>query len=223
MQPLSRHQIAWRAAQDLEEGTYVNLGLGMPTLIANYKPVDRDLMFHSENGIVGVGPVAGENEEDPDFVDAGSQKITLNPGAALFDSTMAFAMIRGGHLDVTLLGGFEVSQTGDLANWDAKMTHKGQLVGGAMDLVTGAKSVRVTMQHTTKTGKPRLVKTCSYPLTGVGTVDRVYTDLAVVDVTPCGFLVREMIDGLSGDELQAKSGAALSYADDCGVLSAPEL
>ncbi len=223
MQSLSRHQIAWRAAQDLQEGTYVNLGLGMPTLIANYKPADRDLMFHSENGIVGVGPVARENEEDPDFVDAGSQKITLNPGAALFDSSMAFAMIRGGHLDVTLLGGFEVSETGDLANWDAKMTHKGQLVGGAMDLVTGAKSVRVTMQHTTKEGAPRLVETCSYPLTGVGTVDRVYTDLAVVDVTPEGFLVREIVDGLSREALQAKSGARLNFAADCGVLSAPEL
>ena len=116
-----------------------------------------------------------------------------------------------------------MSQTGDLANWDAKMTHKGQLVGGAMDLVTGAKSVRVTMQHTTKTGEPRLVETCSYPLTGVGTVDRVYTDLAVVDVTREGFVVREMIDGLSRDELQGKSGATLCYADDCGVLSAPEL
>lgn len=223
MQPLSRHQIAWRAAQDLQEGTYVNLGLGMPTLIANYKPADRDLMFHSENGIVGVGPVARENEEDPDFVDAGSQKITLNPGAALFDSSMAFAMIRGGHLDVTLLGGFEVSETGDLANWDAKMTHKGQLVGGAMDLVTGAKSVRVTMQHTTKEGAPRLVETCSYPLTGVGTVDRVYTDLVVVDVTPEGFLVREIVDGLSREALQAKSGARLNFAADCGVLGAPEL
>lgn len=223
MQSLSRHQIAWRAAQDLQEGTYVNLGLGMPTLIANYKPADRDLMFHSENGIVGVGPVARENEEDPDFVDAGSQKITLNPGAALFDSSMAFAMIRGGHLDVTLLGGFEVSETGDLANWDAKMTHKGQLVGGAMDLVTGAKSVRVTMQHTTKEGAPRLVETCSYPLTGVGTVDRVYTDLVVVDVTPEGFLVREIVDGLSREALQAKSGARLNFAADCGVLSAPEL
>ena len=222
MQPLTRDQIAWRAAQDLEEGSYVNLGLGMPTLIANYKPDGRDLMFHSENGIVGVGPVAGENEEDPDFVDAGSQKITLSPGAALFDSAMAFAMIRGGHLDVTLLGGFEVSETGDLANWDAKMTHKGQLVGGAMDLVSGAKSVRVTMQHTTKKGAPRLVKTCSYPLTGVGTVDRVYTDLAVVDITPDGFLVQEIVDGLSRDELQSKSGAKLTFSDDCCLLCAPD-
>ena len=223
MQPLTRHQIAWRAAQDLLEGSYVNLGLGLPVLVANYKPDDRDLMFHSENGIVGVGPLASENEEDPDFVDAGSQKITLSPGAALFDSTQAFAMIRGGHLDVTLLGGFEVSQTGDLANWDAKMAHKGQLVGGAMDLVTGAKSVRVTMQHTTKTGAPRLVERCSYPLTGVGTVDRVYTDLAVVDVTSDGFLVREMISGLSGDALQEKSGAPLAFAEDCTTLDAPKL
>ncbi len=223
MQPLTRHQIAWRAAQDLVEGSYVNLGLGMPVLVANYKPQDRDLMFHSENGIVGVGPLAAEGEKDSDFVDAGSQYITLLPGASLSDSTMAFAMIRGGHVDVTLLGGFEVSSGGDLANWDAKMTHKGQLVGGAMDLVAGAKSVRVTMQHTTKDGAPRLVETCSYPVTGVGVVDRVYTDLAVVDIAPDGFLVREIIEGLSRKDLQDRSGAELSFADDCGVLNAPEL
>lgn len=223
MHPLSRHQIAWRAAQDLKEGSYVNLGLGLPVLVANYAPAGRDMMFHSENGIVGVGPLATDDEADPDFVDAGSQLITLRPGAALFDSTQAFAMIRGGHIDVTLLGGFEVSATGDLANWDAKMTHKGQLVGGAMDLVTGAKSVRVTMQHTTKDGAARLVETCSYPVTGVGTVDRVYTDLAVVDVTADGFLVREMVDGLSREALQDRSGAKLSFAEDCGALTAPDL
>ena len=223
MKPLTRHQIAWRAAQDLEEGTYVNLGLGLPTLIANYKPKDRDFMFHSENGIVGVGPLASEAEADSDFVDAGSQKITLLPGASISDSAMAFAMIRGGHVDVTLLGGFEVSETGDLANWDAKMTHKGQLVGGAMDLVAGAKSVRVTMQHTTKEGAPRLVETCSYPLTGVGVVNRIYTDLAVVDVADGGFVVREILDGLSREELQKRSGARLRFAKDCGVLTAPEL
>jgi len=223
MKPLTRHQIAWRAAQDLQEGAYVNLGMGLPVLVANYKPADREMMFHSENGIVGVGPVATGNEIDADFVDAGSQMITLNPGAALFDSTQAFAMIRGGHIDVTLLGGFEVSASGDLANWDAKMTHKGQLVGGAMDLVSGAKNVRVTMQHTTREGGPRLVEKCSYPLTGVGVVDRVYTDLAVVDVTADGFVVREMLDGMTREELQAKSGAKLAFADDCGVLSAPKL
>jgi 3-oxoadipate CoA-transferase beta subunit len=223
MKPLTRHQIAWRAAQDLEEGTYVNLGLGLPTLIANYKPKDRDFMFHSENGIVGVGPLASEAEADPDFVDAGSQKITLIPGASISDSAMAFAMIRGGHVDVTLLGGFEVSETGDLANWDAKMTHKGQLVGGAMDLVAGAKSVRVTMQHNTKEGSPRLVEKCSYPLTGVGVVNRIYTDLAVVDVSKGGFVVREVLDGMSREELQKRSGARLRFAPDCGVLKAPDL
>jgi len=223
VKPLTRQQIAWRAAQDLEEGTYVNLGLGLPTLVANYRPADRDLMFHSENGIVGVGPLATEDEVDTDFVDAGSQLITLHPGAALFDSTQAFAMIRGGHLDVTLLGGFEVSASGDLANWDAMMDHKGQLVGGAMDLVSGAKSVRVTMQHTTKDGAPRLVETCRYPVTGVGVVDRVYTDLAVIDVTPDGFLVREILNGLSQEDLQNRSGAKLSIADNCSTLDAPEL
>ena len=219
--PLTRHQIAWRAAQDLLDGTYVNLGLGMPLLVANHTPSDREVMFHSENGIVGVGPLAKENEIDTDFVDAGSQMITLRPGAALFDSSQAFAMIRGGHLDVTLLGGFEVSASRDLANWDAKMTHKGQLVGGAMDLVAGAKSVRVTMQHTTKEGAPRLVEKCSYPLTGVGVVDRIYTDLAVVDVADGGFVVREILDGLSREALQKRSGATLRFADDCGVLTAP--
>jgi len=223
MKPLTRHQIAWRAAQDLEEGTYVNLGLGVPTLIANYKPEDRDFMFHSENGIVGVGPLATPEEADKDFVDAGSQKITLLPGSSISDSTMAFAMIRGGHVDVTLLGGFEVSETGDLANWDAKMTHKGQLVGGAMDLVAGAKSVRVTMQHLTRDGAPRLVEKCSYPLTGVGVVDRVYTDLAVVDIDDGGFVVREILDGMSREELQAKTGAKLRFSDNCGVLTAPEV
>lgn len=223
VKPLTRHQIAWRAAQDLKEGSYVNLGLGLPLLVANYKPADRDLMFHSENGIVGVGPLASEDEIDADFVDAGSQLITLCPGAALFDSAQAFAMIRGGHLDVTLLGGFEVSASGDLANWDAMMTHKGQLVGGAMDLVSGAKSVRVTMQHTTKDGAPRLVETCRYPLTGLGVVDRVYTDFAVVDVTSDGFLVREILAGLSREDLQNRSGAKLSFADDCRDLTAPDL
>jgi len=223
MKPLSRDQIAWRAAQDLPEGGYVNLGLGMPVLAANYAPEDREFMFHTENGIVGVGPVAGENEEDPDVVDAGSQRVTLRPGAALVDSAMAFAMIRGGHIDVTILGGFQVSVTGDLANWDAEVPNKGPLVGGAMDLAVGAKSVWVAMVHTTRDGAPRLVKTCSYPLTGVGVVDRIYTDLAVIEVTPDGFLVHEILEGLSRDTLQEKTDAPLSFSPDCGVLTAPDL
>ena len=223
MTPLSRDQIAWRAAQDLPEGGYVNLGLGMPVLAANYAPEDREFMFHTENGIVGVGPVAGENEEDPDLVDAGSQKVTLRPGASLSDSAMAFAMIRGGHIDVTILGGFQVSVTGDLANWDAEVPNKGPLVGGAMDLAVGAKSVWVAMVHTTRDGAPRLVKKCSYPLTGVGVVDRIYTDLAVIEVTPEGFLVQEILEGLSREILQEKTDAPLSFSPKCGVLTAPDL
>ena len=221
--PLSRDQIAWRAAQDLAEGMYVNLGLGMPVRVANFAPAGEEIMFHSENGIVGVGLVASEAAADPDLTDAGSQMITLVPGAALFESSQAFAMIRGGHLDVTILGGFEVAANGDLANWDARATHKGQLVGGAMDLVTGAKSVRVMMNHTTRDGGARLLQACTLPLTGLGMVDRVYTDLAVVDVTPDGFLVRELLDGLGPDELQDRSGAELAFAEEYGVLSAPAL
>lgn len=223
MKPLSRHQIAWRAAQDLPAGGYVNLGLGTPVLAANYAPDDREFMFHTENGIVGVGPVAGENEADPDLVDAGSQNVTLKPGASISDSALAFAMIRGGHIDVTMLGGFEVSSSGDLANWDANIPNKGPLVGGAMDLAVGAKSVWITMAHTTRDGAARLVTECRYPLTAVGVVDRVYTDLAVVQITPDGFRVREMVEGLSREELQQKTDAPLAFADDCGVLSAPDL
>ncbi|MGY8937176.1 MAG: 3-oxoacid CoA-transferase subunit B [Alphaproteobacteria bacterium] len=221
--PLNRNQIAWRAAQDLKEGQYVNLGLGMPVLCANYAPADQEIMFHSENGIVGVGPVATSEQEDSDFVDAGSQFITLNPGASLSDSTHAFAMIRGGHIDVTLLGGFEVNSKGDLANWDAMVPNKGPLVGGAMDLASGAKSVRVVMAHSNRDGTPRLVEKCRYPETGFGCVNRVYTGLAVVDITPDGFVAVEVLDGLSRGELQAQTGAPLIFADDCGVLTTPDL
>lgn len=223
MRPLTRQQIAWRAAQDLADGSYVNLGLGMPVLVASYAPRDREIMFHSENGVVGVGPVADEQSGDPDFVDAGSQQITLAPGAAIFDSVEAFAMIRGGHVDVTLLGAFQVSRTGDLANWDPMTPGKGPLVGGAMDLAVGARSVRVMMAHTTKDGAPRLVESCGYPLTGRAVVDRVYTDLAVIDVAPSGFLVRELLAGLSQEDLQSRTGRPLAFAQDCGQLTVPEL
>jgi 3-oxoacid CoA-transferase B subunit len=220
---LTRHQIAWRAAQDLIDGSYVNLGLGMPTLVSNYAPADREILFHSENGIIGVGPDAAEDAADPDMVNAGSSMITLLPGAALSDSTDAFAMIRGGHVDLTLLGGYEVAVNGDLANWDARMTHKGQLVGGAMDMVYGAKSVGIIMNHNTKSGEARLVEACSLPLTGPGVVDRVYTDLAVVDVTSEGFVARDILTSVSRDELQARTGAPLAFADDCGVFDPPDL
>ncbi len=223
MQPLNRQQIAWRAAQDLGDGSYVNLGLGMPVLVASQAPAGREIMFHSENGVIGIGPLAVEAEADGDLVDAGSQRITLAPGAALFDSVEAFAMIRGGHVDVTLLGAFQVSAHGDLANWDSMQPEKGPLVGGAMDLAVGARSVRVMMAHNTRDGAPRLVERCSYPLTGLAIVDRIYTDLAVVDITETGFLVREFIEGLTPEALAARTGAPLAFAPDLGVLAADQL
>ena len=219
--PLSRNQIAWRAAQDLEDGMVVNLGLGMPVLCANYSPEGREILLQSENGVLGVGPVAEADQVDLDQTDAGSQFITLNPGASIFSSSDSFAMIRGGHIDVTLLGGFEVASNGDLANWDAEMKGKGPLIGGAMDLAVGAKEVRIMMQHETRDGRPRLLEKCNYKLTAPNCVTRVYTDLAVVDVTAEGFVVREILEGLSREELQAKSGAPLHFAADCGVLKTP--
>mgnify|MGYP001190638909 CR=1 FL=1 len=220
--PLSREQMAWRAAQDLAPGMYVNLGLGMPVLVASYVEPGSGVMFHSENGVVGVGAALNEDEGDPDLVDAGSQMISLVPGAAIMDSAASFALIRGGHLDVTLLGGFEVSASGDLANWDAEVPGKGQLVGGAMDLAVGAKSVHVLMNHTTRDGKPRLVDQCALPLTGAGVVTRVYTDLSVVDVDGSGFMVREIVEGLTKDALQALSGAPLRFADNLAIIQVPQ-
>lgn len=223
MTPLTRQQIAWRAAQDLEEGMYVNLGIGVPVYAALYAPDNREIMFHSENGIVGVGPVADEAEADPNLLDAGSQRVTLARGAALMDSATSFGLVRGGHIDVTMLGGFQVSASGDLANWDNLSTTKGPLVGGAMDLATGARSLWVLMAHCTRDGAPRLVAECSYPLTVHNAVKRIYTDLAVVTVDGGRFEVQEMIAGLSRNELAARTDAPLSFAADCRALEAPEL
>lgn len=223
VEPLTRDGIAWRAAQDLEEGMVVNLGIGMPVLASQYAPAGREVIYQSENGIVGVGPEASANAADPDLVDAGSRRVTLAPGGSVVDSAAAFAMIRGGHIDVTLLGGFEVAANGDLANWDMQVPMKGQLVGGAMDLAFGAGEVRVIMQHVTRSGAPRLLNHCRLPLTAPACVTRVYTDLAVVDVTANGFLVREVLPGLSRDDLQAKSEAPLAFADDCREMPTPQL
>lgn len=223
MTPLTRQQIAWRAAQDLEDGMYVNLGIGVPVYAALHAPDDREIMFHSENGIVGVGPVADAAQADANLLDAGSQRVTLARGAALMDSANSFALVRGGHIDVTMLGGFQVSAAGDLANWDNLSTTKGPLVGGAMDLATGARALWVLMAHCTRDGGPRLVETCSYPLTVHGAVKRIYTDLAVVTVDDQGFEVQEVVAGLSHDELAARTGAPLRFAPDCGILQAPPL
>ncbi len=222
-EPLNRNQMAWRAAQDIEDGMVVNLGMGMPVLAANYAPAGREVIFQSENGIIGCGPEASENERDPDLVDASSRFVTLAVGGSIIDSVGAFAMIRGGHVDVTMLGGFEVSAKGDLANWDMQVPNKGQLVGGAMDLAYGAGEVRVIMQHVTRSGGPRLLNECRLPLTGPACVTRIYTDLAVVDVTDKGFVVREILPGLTAEELQAKTEAPLAFADDCKPMETPAL
>lgn len=220
---LTREQMAWRAAQDLPDGAYVNLGLGMPVLAASYAPGDRDIFFQSENGILGVGPLPAAGSGDRELVDAGSRIVTLRAGAAIFDSAASFAMIRGGHLDITILGAYQVASNGDLANWDAQIPDKGPLVGGAMDLAVGAKSVHIIMRHSKNDGTPRLVETCSYPLTAAGVVKRIYTDLAVIDVTPGGFVAREILAGLDREDLAASTGAALEFAADCRDLVAPEL
>ena len=223
MTPLNRLQMTWRAAQDIEDGQVVNLGIGLPVHCSDYLKPGIDVTIQSENGVIGAGPLAAPDKADTDLVDASSRRITLRPGASIVDSSWSFAMIRGGHIDVTILGCFEVAANGDLANWDMRVPNRGPLVGGAMDLAAGARAVWVIMEHVTRKGAPRLLERCNLPLTAVRCVSRVYTDLAVVDVTPQGFLVREMIDGMSRDELQAKSGALLSFAFDCKALTAPPI
>jgi 3-oxoadipate CoA-transferase beta subunit len=221
--PLNRRQMAWRAAQDIADRQIVNLGLGMPVAVADYVKPGLDVFFQSENGVIGVGPLAAEDRIDTDLVDAGSRRITLRSGATIVDSSTSFAMIRGGHIDVTILGAFEVAANGDLANWDMRVPNKGPLVGGAMDLAAGARAVWVIMEHTTRKGEPRLIGRCTLPLTAKGCVKRVFTDIAVVDVTPGGFVAREVIAGLEVDELQRRTGAPLAMAPDCRVLMAPPL
>jgi 3-oxoadipate CoA-transferase beta subunit len=223
MQPLNRLQMAWRAAQDIGDGMLVNLGIGMPVAVADYLRPDVDVFFQSENGVIGVGPLAAVHEIDTDLVDAGSRRITLRPGAAIVDSSWSFAMIRGGHIDVTILGAFEVAGNGDLANWDTRSATKGPLVGGAMDLAAGAREVWVMMEHVTRKGTPRLLEHCTLPLTAVGCVTRVYTDLAVIDITAAGMLVREILPGMSRSQLQQRTGAALAFAAEPKALLAPHL
>ena len=219
--PLTRRQIAWRAAQDLKDGSYVNLGIGLPTLVSDFLPSDKEIVLHSENGILGVGPAPGANEADPDLINAGKQPITLVTGGSYVHHTDSFLMIRGGHLDLALLGAFEVSQAGDLANWTTDDPQFPPGVGGAMDLAVGAKEIRVLVEHTTKSGAPRLRRQCQYPLTAARVVKRVYTDLAVIDVGPVGLVVREMVEDLDLAQLQAKTEAALTAAPDLKPLRAP--
>jgi 3-oxoadipate CoA-transferase, beta subunit len=204
-----RNQIAARVAHDIPEGAYVNLGIGLPTLVANHLPRDREVLLHSENGVLGMGPAPPPGEEDEDLINAGKQAVTLLTGGAFFHHADSFGMMRGGHLDICVLGAFQVSQQGDLANWHTGAADAIPAVGGAMDLAIGAKKVFVMMEHLTKTGESKIVAQCSYPLTGVRCVDRIYTDLAVIDVTPHGLQVVEMVEGLCLDELCRLSGVPL--------------
>ena len=206
---LTRGQIAERIARDIPEGAYVNLGIGMPTLVANHLPKDREIFLHSENGILGMGPAPAAGREDPDLINAGKEPVTLLTGGAYFHHTDSFAMMRGGHLDIAVLGAFQVSVAGDLANWHTGAKDAIPAVGGAMDLAVGARDVWVMMEHLTKGGESKIVERCTYPLTGIGVVKRIYTDLAVIDVTPRGLAASRLVQGLSFDELQRLSGVPL--------------
>ncbi|MEO0315767.1 MAG: hypothetical protein RI928_2223 [Pseudomonadota bacterium] len=209
MKRFTRDEIAQRVARDIPEGCYVNLGIGLPTLVANHLEASKDIFLHSENGILGMGPAPAPGTEDGDLINASKQPVTLLTGGAFFHQADSFAMMRGGHLDICVLGAFQVSRTGDLANWHTGAPDAIPAVGGAMDLATGAKRVFVMMEHQTKADESKIVERCTYPLTGVGCVSRVYTDLAVIDITDDGLVVRDMAPGLTLDELQNITGVPL--------------
>ena len=205
--------LASRVALDLEDGWFVNLGIGLPTLVADFIPEGREIILHSENGLLGLGPKPEPGEEDPDLVNAGKEPITLKPGGSYFSQSESFAMIRGGHLDATVLGAFQVSQYGDLASWKLPNATLGR-VGGAMDLTVGSKRVFLFMQHCTKKGEPKIVEECSYPLTAPRCVDRIYTELAIIDVTDDGLVIRELAPGITFEYVQERTAAPLKLHTD---------
>ena len=205
----SREAMAKRLAEDIADGMYVNLGIGIPELVARFVPEGRELIYHTENGLLGMGPSPDAGEGDPELINAGKRRVTAIPGASFFHQADSFAMIRGGHLDLSVLGALQVSASGDLANWSTGEPGAIPAVGGAMDLVAGVREVFVITQHTTRDGTPKLVESCTYPVTGVGVVDRVYTDLAVIDITDDGFRVVEFAPGVDLSFVQARTGATL--------------
>jgi 3-oxoadipate CoA-transferase beta subunit len=209
MKRWSRDEMARKVAQDVPDGAVVNLGIGLPTLVANHLPPDREVVLHSENGVLGMGPAPPAGQEDYDLINAGKQPVTLKPGGVFFHHADSFAMMRGGHLDICVLGAFQVAENGDLANWHTGAPDAIPAVGGAMDLAIGAKKTWVMMEHTTKSGEPKIVEACTYPLTAPACVSRLYTDLAVIDVTLDGLQVVDLVEGLSFDELQRLTGAPL--------------
>jgi 3-oxoadipate CoA-transferase beta subunit len=205
----TKDQMAALVARDIHDGAVVNLGIGLPTLVANHLGAAKEVMLHSENGVIGMGPAPREGDEDYDLINAGKQPVTLRPGGVFFHHADSFAMMRGGHLDICVLGAFQVAANGDLANWHTGAADAIPAVGGAMDLATGAKATWVMMEHTTKAGEPKLVERCTYPLTGLGCVRRVYTELAIMEITAQGVKVLEMAEGLAMPELQARTGVPL--------------
>ena len=211
MNKWNRDQMAARVAADIHEGSVVNLGIGLPTLVANHLPAGADIILHSENGVIGMGPAPAPGEEDYDLITAGKQPVTLLPGGSYFHHADSFAMMRGGHLDICVLGAFQVSATGDLANWHTGAPDAIPAVGGAMDLAIGAKKTWVMMELLTKTGESKLVQACTYPLTGIACVSRIYSDLAVIDLSPAGAAVVELVDGLSFEQLQALTAVPLRH------------
>lgn len=220
---LARDQVAWRVARDIPDGAVVNIGIGQPELVANHLPAGREIVLHSENGILGMGPAPPAGEEDEELINAGKKPVTLLPGAALFDQAESFAIVRGRHLDICVLGAFQVAANGDLANWSTGAAGAVPGVGGAMDLAAGAARVFAMTDHCTRDGAPKIVERCSYPLTGRRAVTTIYTDLAVIDVDADGLVVREMAAGLDREALRARTGAPLRFAPELRPLAAPAL
>lgn len=214
---LTREQMAQIAANDIAEGSCVNLGIGLPTLIADFVPPGRELLLQSEQGLLGLGPKPAAGQEDPDVVNAGKQYVTLLPGASVFSHSDSFLMIRGGHIDIACLGAFQVAQNGDLANWSTGLPNQIPAVGGAMDLAAGAAQVWVLMEHCTRDGKPRVMRECTYPLTAAKCVNRIYTDLAVLEIESGVITVKRMVASLSFDELQKLTDASLVLDDKCSI------